>query len=182
VGSNGAFDLASSAASPFATWCSIQACRHCPRVLMSCSIFLPARLVAASVVTNLARPDRAVDDIATDDEAVCRAAATQRTVFGKSSSSCCGNVLRGEVVFALRAVDVQARSYKREQPALEWVCSITMGKWLKLATVVDEPCESARRRIAQGKARRRKRHLRRSGYFDCGVVRQASSLEGLFFD
>ena len=76
VGSNGAFDLASSAESPFAIWCSIQAGRHCPRVLMSCSIFLPARLVAPSVVTNLARPDRAVDDIATEGEAVCRAAAT----------------------------------------------------------------------------------------------------------
>lgn len=34
------------------------------------------QVVAASVVTNLARPDRAVDDIATDGEAVCRAAAT----------------------------------------------------------------------------------------------------------
>ena len=34
------------------------------------------QVVAASVVTNLARPDRAMDDIATDGEAVCRAAAT----------------------------------------------------------------------------------------------------------
>jgi purine-nucleoside phosphorylase len=34
------------------------------------------QVVAASVVTNIARPDRAVDDAATDGEEVCRAAAT----------------------------------------------------------------------------------------------------------
>jgi purine-nucleoside phosphorylase len=34
------------------------------------------QVVAASVVTNIARPDRAMDDGVTDGEEVCRAAAT----------------------------------------------------------------------------------------------------------